>query len=129
MALDSCWGISKTGAHLKSTSRGPVGKVVIYSLVSVDGFIAADQDQLGSLFGGYCVVMCHWWWRPAAPLHFIDETEAALKSAQQLAGDQIVEVATGDVDGQIFATGIVDEVRMGVVQGECVWHLRFQTRR
>lgn len=52
MALDSCWGISKTGAHLKSTSRGPVGKVVIYSLVSVDGFIAADQDQLGSLFGG-----------------------------------------------------------------------------
>ena len=35
--------------------------------------------------------------------------------AQELAGDRIVEVAAGDVGGQVLAAGLVDEVRMDVV--------------
>jgi dihydrofolate reductase len=35
--------------------------------------------------------------------------------AQELAGDRIVEVAAGDVGGQVLAAGLVDEVRMDVI--------------
>jgi len=35
--------------------------------------------------------------------------------AQELAGDRVVEIAAGDVGGQVFAAGLVDEVRMDVV--------------
>ena len=82
--------------------------------------------------------------------------EAAVAAAQELAGDRIVEVAAGDVGGQVLAAGFVDEVRMDVVpavfgsgkrffgsvdtrhllgdpdvviQGSRVLHLRFPVRR
>ena len=193
-----------------------MGKVVMYSTVSVDGFIADADDQLGPLFdwlsngdipldgsgelkvsqtsydytrpywdqigativgrrvfdmtegwdgkppGGidHLVVVTH---RPApegwdheAPFHFVDGIDAAVAKAQELAGDRTVEVAAGDVGGQVFALGLVDEVRMDVVpvvfgsgqryfgavqaqhlledpdvviQGERVLHLRYQVRR
>ena len=54
-------------------------------------------------------------WDPAAPFHFVDGVEAAVAKAQELAGDLIVEVAAGDVGGQVLAGGLVDEVRMDVV--------------
>lgn len=54
-------------------------------------------------------------WDPEAPFHFVDGVEAAMATAQELAGDRIVEVAAGDVGGQVFAAGLVDEVRMDVV--------------
>ncbi|MBU2665190.1 dihydrofolate reductase family protein [Actinoplanes bogorensis] len=161
-----------------------MGKVVMYSSVSVDGFIAGDSDQPGPLFdwltsgdvpleesdesdesddGGvvrvsqtsYDYVRPYWdaigvticgrhvfdltdgWggippsgidhvvvvthrpapdgWDPAAPFHFVDGVEAAVATAQKLAGDRIVEVAAGDVGGQVLAAGLVDEVRMDVV--------------
>lgn len=38
-----------------------------------------------------------------------------MAKAQELAGDRVVEVAAGDVGGQVFAAGLVDEVRMDVV--------------
>ena len=38
-----------------------------------------------------------------------------MAKAQELAGDRIVEVAAGDVGGQMLAAGLVDEVRMDVV--------------
>ncbi len=38
-----------------------------------------------------------------------------MAKAQELAGDRIVEVAAGDVGGQVFAARLVDEVRMDVV--------------
>ena len=151
-----------------------MGKVVLYSTVSVDGFIADDDDQPGPLFdwlssgdvaldetgqlkvsqasydhtraywdqigvtivgrhvfdltdgwGGtppsgidHVVVVSH---RPApegwstdAPFHFIDGIEAAMAKAQELAGGRTVEVAAGDVGGQVLAAGLVDEVRMDV---------------
>jgi dihydrofolate reductase len=193
-----------------------VGKVVMYSSVSVDGFIADDKDQPGPLFdwlsGGdvplddsgvltvsqasYDYIRPYWdrigvtiagrhvfdltdgWdgtppsgvdhvvvvthrpapdgWDATAPFHFVDGVEAAVATAQQLAGDRIVEVAAGDVGGQALAAGLVDEVRMDVVpvvfgsgkryfgsvdaqrlladpdvliQGNRVLHLRYQVRR
>jgi dihydrofolate reductase len=54
-------------------------------------------------------------WNPDAPFHFVDGIEAAVAKAQELAGDRIVEVAAGDVGGQVLAAGLVDEVRMDVV--------------
>ncbi|GAA3453842.1 dihydrofolate reductase family protein [Dactylosporangium matsuzakiense] len=152
-----------------------MGKVVMYSSVSVDGFIADDDDRPGPLFdwlsGGdvalddsgalrvsqasYDYVRPYWdgigvtivgrhvfdltdgWdgkppsgvghvvvvthrpapdgWDPAAPFHFAGGVEAAVAAAQELAGDRIVEVAAGDVGGQVLAAGLIDEVRMDVV--------------
>ncbi len=192
-----------------------MGKVVMYSSVSVDGFIADENDDPGPLFdwltGGdvpldesgvlkvsqtsYDYTRPYWdqvgvtiagrhvfditdgWdgkppsgiahvvvvthrpapdgWDLAAPFHFVDGIEAAVARAQELAGDRIVEVAAGDVGGQVFAAGLVDEIRMDVVpvvfgsgkryfgpvqaehllddpvviQGNRVIHLRYRVRR
>jgi dihydrofolate reductase len=152
-----------------------VGAVVMYGSVSVDGFIADDNDQPGSLFDwlssgaipldesgelkvsqasydytrpywdrigvtlvgrhvfdmtdgwggippsgvGHVVVVTHRskpaGWDPEAPFHFIDGVEAAVAKAQELAGDRFVEIAPGDVGGQVLAAGLIDEVRMDVV--------------
>jgi dihydrofolate reductase len=54
-------------------------------------------------------------WDPKGSFHFVDGIEAALAKAQELAGDRIVEVAAGDVGGQVLAAGLVDEVRMDVI--------------
>lgn len=54
-------------------------------------------------------------WDPGAPFHFVDGVEAAVAVARELAGDRTVEVAAGDVGGQVLAAGLVDEVRMDVV--------------
>ena len=54
-------------------------------------------------------------WDPEAPFHFVDGVEAAVAKAQELAGDRMVEVAAGDVGGQVLAAGLIDEVRMDVV--------------
>ncbi|GAA0806922.1 dihydrofolate reductase family protein [Spirilliplanes yamanashiensis] len=193
-----------------------MGTVVMYSSVSVDGFIADAGDQPGPLFewlvsgdvpldadGGvrvsqtsYDYVRPYWdrigvticgrrvfdltdgWdgkppggiahvvvvthrpppdgWDPAAPFHFVDGVEAAVARAQELAGDRLVEVAAGDVGGQVLAAGLVDEVRMDVapvvfgsgkryfgsidaqhlledpdvvIRGDRVLHLRYRVRR
>ena len=79
-----------------------------------------------------------------------------MAKAQELAGDRIVEVAAGDVGGQVLAASLIDEVRMDVVpvvfgsgkrffgsvhtqhlledpdaaiQGNRVLHLRYRVRR
>jgi dihydrofolate reductase len=151
-----------------------VGKVVMYSTVSVDGFIADEEDQPGPLFdwlssgsvpldetgqltvsqASYDHTRAYWdqiavtivgrhvfdltdgWggkppggidhvvvvshrpapegWHPEAPFHFADGVEAGMAKAQELAGDRTVEVAAGDVGGQMLAAGLVDEVAMDV---------------
>lgn len=193
-----------------------MGKVVLYASVSVDGFIADENDQPGPLFDwltngdvpldengfvtvsrtSYEYIRPYWdeigvtivgrrvfdltdgWdgqppsgidavvvvthrpppegWNPEAPFHFVDGVEAAMEVAQRLAGDRVVEVAAGDVGGQLFAAGLVDEVRMDVgpvvfgagrryfgstrsqralegpdvvVRGNRVLHLRYRVRR
>jgi dihydrofolate reductase len=79
-----------------------------------------------------------------------------MAKAQELAGERTVEVAAGDVGGQVMAAGLVDEVAMDVapvvigsgkryfgpldaqhlledphvvVQGTRVLHLRYRVRR
>ena len=193
-----------------------MGKVVIYASVSVDGFIADENDQPGPLFdwlssgdvpldesgvlkvsqASYEYVRSYWdsigttiagrhvfdmtngWdgvppagvdhvvvvthrgrpegWHLEAPFHFVDGVEAAVAKARELAGERLVEVAAGDVGGQVLAAGLVDEVRMDVVpvvfgsgkrffgsvdaqhlledpdvvlQGRRVLHLRYPVRR
>ena len=193
-----------------------MGNVVMNASVSVDGFIADENDDPGPIFewlvsgdvplddGGvlkvsqasYDYVRPYWdqigvtiagrhvfdltegWdgtppsgidhmvivthrpapegWAPEAPFHFVDGIEAAVATARELAGDRIVEVAAGDVGGQMLAAGLVDEVRMDVapvvlgsgkryfgsvdaqrllegpdviVQGNRVLHLRYRVRR
>jgi dihydrofolate reductase len=193
-----------------------VGKVVMNASVSVDGFIADENDQPGPLFdwlvsgdvpldesgvlkvspasydhtrpywdqvgatiagrhvfditdgwdgtppGGvdHAVVVTHRpppeGWDPEGSFHFVDGVAAAMAKAQELAGDRIVEVAAGDVGGQVLAAGLVDEVRMDVIpvvfgsgkryfgsvnaqhlledpevviQGNRVLHLRYRVRR
>jgi dihydrofolate reductase len=95
-------------------------------------------------------------WHPEASYHFVDDAAAAVDKAKELAGDRVVAVNAGDVGGQIFAAGLVDEVAMDVVpvvfgsgrrffgrvdgqhlldgphlvvQGEGVLHLKFGVRR
>ena len=95
-------------------------------------------------------------WDAEAPFHFVHDIGTAVARAQELAGDRIVEVAAGDVGGQVLAAGLVDEVRMdvvpvvfgsgkryfgpvdaqhllddpaAVVQGNRVLHLRYPVRR
>ncbi|MFJ4808068.1 dihydrofolate reductase family protein [Streptomyces longwoodensis] len=95
-------------------------------------------------------------WHPEASYHFVDDVTDAIDTARALAGDGTVAVNAGDVGGQVFAAGLVDEVAMDVVpvvfgsgrryfggvdgqhlledphvviQGERVLHLRFRVRR
>ncbi len=95
-------------------------------------------------------------WNADAPFHFVDGVQGAVTRAKELAGDRIVEIAAGDVGGQVFAAGLADEVRMDVapvvlgsgkryfgsvhspqlqegpdaiVQGSRVLHLRYRVRR
>ncbi|MFC9558534.1 dihydrofolate reductase family protein [Agromyces sp. NPDC056965] len=193
-----------------------MGNVVMNASVSVDGFIAAENDDPGPLFewlvsgdvplddsgvlnvsqASYDHIRPYWdqigvtiagrhvfditdgWdgkppsgidhvvvvthrpapegWDANAAFHFVDGIEAAVAMAKELAGDRSVEVAAGDVGGQVLAAGLVDEVRMDVapvvlgsgkryfgsvdsqhlledpdvvVQGDRVLHLRYQVRR
>ncbi|TWF77658.1 dihydrofolate reductase [Pseudonocardia hierapolitana] len=191
-----------------------MSKVVMQTIVSVDGFIATDDDQVGPLFdwfgtgdrplyengplvtgrsydyyrpmldaigalvvgrhvfditdgwggrppaGDHCVVVSHRpapdGWDTSAPFHFVDDVSDAVRLAKELAGDRTVSIAAGDVGGQIFEAGLVDEVALDVVpvvfgtgkryfgrlskqvlledpdevvQGDRVLHLRFRVRK
>jgi dihydrofolate reductase len=95
-------------------------------------------------------------WDPDSPFHFVGSIEEAEATARELAGDRTVEVAAGDIGGQMLAAGLVDEVRMDVapvvfgsgkryfgpidaqhlledpdvvIQGNRVLHLRYRVRR
>jgi dihydrofolate reductase len=147
----------------------------MYASVSVDGFIADENDQPGPLFdwlltgdvpldesgvlkvsqksydyirpywdqigatvvGRHVFDMTNGWdgippagvdhvvvvthrgrpegWYPEAPFYFADGIEAAMAKARELAGDRVVEIAAGEVGGQVLAAGLIDEVRMDVV--------------
>ncbi|HEX4815164.1 MAG TPA: dihydrofolate reductase, partial [Nonomuraea sp.] len=95
-------------------------------------------------------------WHPEASYHFVDDVASAVAMAEELAGERGVAVAAGEVGGQAFALGLVDEVAMDVVpvvlgsgkrffgsvdaqylledphvviQGDRVLHLRYRVRR
>ncbi|HWM03949.1 MAG TPA: dihydrofolate reductase [Actinophytocola sp.] len=52
---------------------------------------------------------------PDAPFHTADSVEAGIALAKELAGDGLVDVTAGDLGGQAFSAGLVDEVAMDVV--------------
>jgi dihydrofolate reductase len=54
-------------------------------------------------------------WHPEASCHFFDDVTAAIAKARELAGPHTVAVAAGDVGGQAFALGLVDEVAIDIV--------------
>jgi dihydrofolate reductase len=95
-------------------------------------------------------------WHPEADVPFHADVAAAVAEARERAGDGVVAVCAGDVGGQAFDLGLVDEVAMDVVplvlgrgkryfgpvdstrlledpdvviQGDRVLHLRHRVRR
>ena len=52
---------------------------------------------------------------PGAPFHPAESVEAGIALAKDLAGDGLVCVTAGDLGGQAFSAGLVDEVAMDVV--------------
>jgi dihydrofolate reductase len=97
------------------------------------------------------------WDFPDAPFTFVtDGVASAVAQAKEVAGDRVVSVNPGNVGGQAFQAGLVDEVLVDlvpvvfgagvryfgdyagsplllgnpeVVQGDRVTHLRYQVRR
>jgi dihydrofolate reductase len=51
---------------------------------------------------------------PDAPFHTADSVENGINLAKKLAGDGLVCVAAGDVAGQAFTAGLIDEVALDV---------------
>jgi dihydrofolate reductase len=51
---------------------------------------------------------------PDAPFHTAGSVEAGIALAKQLAGDGLVCVTAGDLGGQAFSAGLVDEIAMDV---------------
>jgi len=95
-------------------------------------------------------------WHPEASYFFAGDVTQAIAQARELAGDDVVAVAAGNMGGQALALGLVDEVAMDVVpvvfgsgkryfgpvgtqhlledphtmiQGDRVLHLRYRVRR
>ena len=95
-------------------------------------------------------------WHPEASCEFVDDLSAAITVAKQLAGDRDVAVTAGEMGGQAFALGLIDEVAIDVVpvvfgagkryfgsvdaqhlledpdvvvKGDRVLHLRYRVRR
>lgn len=204
-----------------------MGTSMMQAAVSVDGFIADENDEVGPLFdyygngdvemleggelkvsavsaaylrpiwaavgamvigrhlfdmtngwegtppaGDHVVVVSHRPrpddWRPSglnpvhprerqASYHFIGDVAQAVAKARELAGERNVAVMAGDIGGQAFALGLVDEVAMdvapvvfgkgkrffgsavgaqhlledpcSVIQGDRVLHVRYRVRR
>ncbi|GAA0945133.1 dihydrofolate reductase [Pseudonocardia zijingensis] len=134
--------VTVIGRHLFDTTNGWDGKpaagdelVVITHRPLPDEWLAAHPD---------------------APFHTAGSVEEGIALAKELAGDGLVDVTAGDIGGQAFSAGLVDEVGMDVVpvvlgegvrffgshtgtvllddpdqvvQGDRVLHLHFTVRR
>lgn len=70
---------------MNRTLKDPLSKVAIYGSVSVDGFIA-DENDLPRPKG----------WDPEAPFHFVHSAAGILAKARQPAGERSVKVSAGE---------------------------------
>jgi dihydrofolate reductase len=50
-----------------------------------------------------------------SPFTFVDGVEAAIRAAQEYAGDRIVDVAAGEIGGQALRLGLIDQVVVNLV--------------
>ena len=89
------------GRHLFDTTNGWDGKAAAGDALVVVTHRPLPEDWLAE--------------HPDAPFHPVDSVEAGIALAKELAGDGLVCVTAGDLGGQAFSAGLVDEVAMDVV--------------
>jgi dihydrofolate reductase len=135
--------VTLIGRHLFDTTNGWDGKPAAGDQLVVVTHRPLPEDWLAE--------------HPDAPFHVAGSVEEGVALAKQLAGDDgLVAVSAGDVGGQAFAAGLVDEIAMDVapvvlgegvrffgahagtvelddpdrvVPGDRVLHLRYTVRR
>jgi dihydrofolate reductase len=102
--LQPIWDAVKVtviGRHLFDTTNGWDGKPAAGDELVVVTHRPLPEEWLAA--------------HPDAPFHTADSVEAGIALAKKLAGDGLVDVTAGDVGGQAFSAGLVDEVAMDVV--------------
>jgi dihydrofolate reductase len=102
--LQPIWDAVKVtviGRHLFDTTNGWDGKPAAGDELVVVTHRPLPEEWLAA--------------HPDAPFHTAGSVEAGIALARELAGDGLVDVTAGDVGGQAFAAGLVDEVAMDVV--------------
>jgi dihydrofolate reductase len=155
-----------------------MGKAIIFAAVSLDGYVARDDDSVGPLFdwygngdvevtfsdesrvfrttratadflnataprmaagvlgrrlfdhtngwegvppnGEHAFVVTHhpptdWPHFGTAPFTFVPDVRSAVEQAKAFAGDRDVSVTAGDVGGQAFQQGLIDQVVLNLV--------------
>jgi dihydrofolate reductase len=155
-----------------------MGKAIIFAAVSLDGYVARDDDSVGPLFdwygngdvevtfsdesrvfrttratadflnataprmaagvlgrrlfdhtngwegvppnGEHAFVVTHhppsdWPHLGRAPFTFVPDVRSAVEQAKAFAGDRDVSVTAGDVGGQAFQEGLIDQVVLNLV--------------
>jgi dihydrofolate reductase len=50
-----------------------------------------------------------------APFTFVNSVEAAIRAAQEYAGDRVIDVAGGQIGGQALRLGLLDQVVVNLV--------------
>jgi dihydrofolate reductase len=93
--------VTVIGRHLFDTTNGWDGKPAAGEQLVVVTRRPLPQEWLAD--------------HPDAPFHTADSVEAGIALAKKLAGNGLVAVTAGDVGGQAFSAGLVDEVAMDVV--------------
>jgi dihydrofolate reductase len=101
--------VTVIGRHLFDTTNGWDGKPAAGDELVVVTHRPLPEEWLAT--------------HPDAPFHTADSVEAGIALAKKLADDGLVCVTAGDLGGQAFTAGLVDEVAMDVapvVMGEGV---------
>lgn len=93
--------VTVIGRHLFDTTNGWDGKPAAGDALVVVTHRPLPEEWLAE--------------HPDAPFHTADSVEAGIALAKELAGDGLVCVTAGDLGGQAFSSGLVDEVAMDVV--------------
>jgi dihydrofolate reductase len=93
--------VTVIGRHLFDTTNGWDGKTAAGDELVVVTHRPLPEEWLAA--------------HPDAPFHTADSVEAGIALAKKLAGDGVVDVTAGDIGGQAFSAGLVDEVAMDVV--------------
>ena len=113
-----------------------MGKTIMGAVVSLDGFMADDNDGVGPLFDWLGNGEVAWsfpgsddesrtsqasadfmldLYGDTAPFTFVDGVEKAITAAREFAGDRVVDVAAGQIGGQALRLGLIDQVVVNLV--------------
>ena len=93
--------VTVIGRHLFDTTNGWDGKPAAGDQLVVVTHRKLPEEWLAA--------------HPDAPFHTADSVKSGIALAKELAGDGLVDVTAGDLGGQAFSAGLVDEVAMDVV--------------